>query len=57
VRPLVRNDAKEGEAMDGSDVTETMGRKGVAYDWRSLYAADQASDLDAELTELLSTPA
>jgi hypothetical protein len=30
------------------DDSNNRGRKGVAYDWQSLYAAAQAADLDAE---------
>lgn len=33
-------------------VCTQQGRKGIAYDWQSLYAAAQAADLDAELASL-----
>jgi hypothetical protein len=39
--------------MNHSD-SDNQGRKGLAYDWQSLYAASQAADLDAELTLLLA---
>ncbi len=40
--------------MDRHDGTENLGRKSVAYDWQSLYVADQgAPPLDAELVRLL----
>ena len=38
-------------AFDGSAGT---GRKGIAYDWQSLYAAAEAESLDVELAALLS---
>jgi hypothetical protein len=41
--------------MDRHD--DNLGRKGIAYDWQSLDAARVADDLDAELAELLATPA
>ena len=40
--------------MDRHDGTENLGRKGVAYDWQSLYVAARCRDLDAELVALLS---
>jgi hypothetical protein len=43
--------------MDRQDGTEDRGRKGVAYDWRSLYVAAQVHELDADLVELLSAAA
>ena len=33
-------------------VCTQSGRKGIAYDWQSLYAAAQASELDRELSAL-----
>lgn len=41
--------------MDRHDGTENLGRKGVAYDWQSLYVADQTRHLDAELVRLLAS--
>ena len=41
--------------MDRLDGTENLGRKGVAYDWQSLYVAEQARHLDAELVRLLES--
>ncbi len=41
--------------MDRHDGTENLGRKSVAYDWQSLYVADQARNLDTELTRLLAS--
>jgi hypothetical protein len=44
-----------------NDITETttfcsqQGRKGIAYDWQSLYAAAEAATLDSQLAAL--TPA
>ena len=44
-----------------NDYTETtpvcsqQGRKGIAYDWQSLYAAGEAATLDRQLAAL--TPA
>jgi hypothetical protein len=43
--------------MDRHDGTEDGGRRGVAYDWQSLYVAAQVHELDADLAELLSTAA
>ena len=43
--------------MDGHDGTENLGRKGLAYDWQSLYVAAQMRDLDAELVALLAPSA
>jgi hypothetical protein len=34
------------------DGTTNQGRKGVAYDWQSLYVASEASTIDHELTTL-----
>ena len=33
-------------------VCTQSGRKGIAYDWQSLYAAAQAAELDRELAAL-----
>ena len=41
--------------MDRQNGTENLGRKGVAYDWQSLYVAEQMRHLDAELVRLLSS--
>lgn len=38
--------------MDHYDGTINQGRKGIAYDWQSLYVAAQAESIDAELAEL-----
>ena len=38
--------------MDNFDGTITQGRKGIAYDWQSLYAAAEALTIDSELAEL-----
>jgi hypothetical protein len=40
--------------MDRHSGTDNLGRKGVAYDWQSLYVAAQVGNLDAELAELLA---
>ena len=40
--------------MNHADRYDNQGRKGIAYDWQTLYAASQATDLDAELAQLLS---
>ena len=42
-------DSFDGAAFDG---TITAGRKGIAYDWQSLYAAAQAQSIDSELARL-----
>jgi hypothetical protein len=39
--------------MDRFDGTDNQGRKGIAYDWQSLYAAAQASTIDRDLSELV----
>ncbi len=36
-------------------VSTQQGRKGIAYDWQSLYAAAEAATLDSEFASL--TPA
>jgi hypothetical protein len=36
------------------DGTVTEGRKGVAYDWQSVYVAAQMESLDAELDAFLA---
>jgi hypothetical protein len=38
--------------MDQFDGTVNAGRKGMAYDWQSLLAAAEASQLDTELATL-----
>lgn len=38
--------------MNDFDGTENRGRKGVAYDWQSLYAEAEAARLDRDLAEL-----
>lgn len=35
------------------DATATAGRKGIAYDWQSLMAADGVAAIEAELAELV----
>ena len=37
---------------DDIPVCSQHGRKGIAYDWRSLYASHQAAGLDHELASL-----
>ena len=37
---------------DDIPVCSQYGRKGIAYDWQSLYAAQQAVGLDRELASL-----
>lgn len=37
---------------DTSPVHSQNGRKGISYDWQSLYAQAQAESIDAELAEL-----
>ena len=39
--------------MDQFDGTITQGRKGIAYDWQSLYAATEAASIDNELAALV----
>lgn len=39
--------------MDNFDGTITNGRKGIAYDWQSLYAAAEAATIDCELAALV----
>jgi hypothetical protein len=34
---------------------EQHGRKGIAYDWQSLYVAAQLAGLDTEIRDLLSS--
>jgi len=38
--------------MDQLDGTVNQGRKGIAYDWQSLYAESQAATIDHELSRL-----
>lgn len=38
-----------------TDFSSQHGRKGIAYDWQSLYAAAEAATLDSQLAAL--TPA
>ncbi len=38
--------------MNEFDGTANAGRKGIAYDWQSLYAAAQAASIDAELVSI-----
>ena len=40
--------------MDNFDGTITQGRKGIAYDWLSLYAAAEAATIDCEHAALAS---
>jgi len=37
---------------DTTPVQSQNGRKGLTYDWQSLYAAAQAESIDHELAEL-----
>ena len=39
--------------MNQFDGTANAGRKGIAYDWQSLFAADGVSALEAQLAELV----
>ena len=43
--------------MNHSDGDDNQGRKGIAYDWQSLYAAAQAADLDGEWARFAGTVA
>lgn len=47
----------EDAAMDTSTDTVTIctqqGRKGIAYDWQSLFAAAEAATLDSEIANIL----
>jgi len=38
--------------LTDTPVCTQSGRKGIAYDWQSLYAAAQAAELDRELAAL-----
>jgi hypothetical protein len=42
--------------MNEFDGTANAGRKGIAYDWQSLYAAAQAATIDAELVSIAGKP-
>ncbi|MFM2077439.1 MAG: hypothetical protein RJA49_1329 [Actinomycetota bacterium] len=42
-------------STDTNPVCSQQGRKGIAYDWQSLYAAAEAATLDHQLAAL--TPA
>jgi hypothetical protein len=46
------NSTRRGRTMDQFDGTVNAGRKGMAYDWQSLLAAAEASQLDTELATL-----
>ncbi|CAB4882554.1 unannotated protein [freshwater metagenome] len=39
--------------MNQFDGTATTGRKGIAYDWQSLLAAEGVAALEAQLAELV----
>ncbi len=39
--------------MDQFDGTINQGRKGIAYDWQSLYAAAEAATIDSEHAALV----
>ena len=39
------------------DGTANAGRKGIAYDWQSLLAAEGVAAIEAELSELVLEPA
>jgi hypothetical protein len=43
--------------MSHDDESNNQGRKGIAYDWQSLYVAAQAADLDAEWAVFVATVA
>lgn len=38
--------------MESFDGTINAGRKGISYDWQSLYIASQAESMDAELARM-----
>ncbi len=39
--------------MNNFDGTSTAGRKGIAYDWQSLLAADGVATFEAQLAEMV----
>ena len=39
--------------MNQFDGTANAGRKGIAYDWQALMAADGVAAIEAELSELV----
>lgn len=43
----------DDNAIEHNDGTPTAGRKGIAYDWQSLMAADGVAAIEAELAELV----
>lgn len=47
--PLVNSAAHTNFTADG---TATNGRKGIAYDWQSLYAQAAVRDIETELATL-----
>lgn len=59
VAPLSPVSVERGGIMNQHSTTFPVdpqsGRKGVAYDWQSLFASAEAADLDAKLAAL--TPA
>jgi hypothetical protein len=40
-------------SVSSTDGTATGGRKGIAYDWQSLLAADGVAAIEAELADLV----
>lgn len=56
VPPLIHS-ASKGAAMNTSTTNTPVctqnGRKGVSYDWQSLYAAAEAARVDQELADLV----
>lgn len=39
--------------VDASQTFSNNGRKGMSYDWQSLYAATEAASIDSELAALV----
>lgn len=56
VPPLIHS-ASKGAAMNTTTATTPVctqnGRKGISYDWQSLYAAAEAARVDQELADLV----
>lgn len=55
--PVLTPSASKGAAMnsntDSTPVFTQQGRKGIAYDWQSLYAAAEVESVDQELAALV----
>jgi len=43
--------------MNEFDGTENAGRKGIAYDWQSLFVDEGVAAIEASLAELVLEPA